>query len=53
MGLLTRNYATLFRKYFKEMAKLRGIHVIYQYPIEMQFSNGHNIRRKSKNEYIT
>ena len=39
MGLLTRHDATLFRSFFKEMAKLRGIHVIYQYPIDMKFSN--------------
>ncbi len=38
MGLLTQKDATIFRKYFKEMAKLRGIPVIYQYPIDMEFS---------------
>lgn len=38
MGLLTKKDATIFRKYFKEMAKLRGIPVIYQYPIDMEFS---------------
>lgn len=38
MGLLTKPDSTIFRKYFKEMAKLRGISVIYQYPIDMQFS---------------
>ena len=38
MGLLTNNDATIFRQYFKEMAKLIGISVIYQYPIDMQFS---------------
>lgn len=38
MGLLTRNDATLFRSYFKEMAKLRGINVLYQYPINMDFT---------------
>lgn len=30
MGLLTQQDATLFRGWFKEMAKLRGIHVIFQ-----------------------
>ena len=38
MGLLTNTDATIFRQYFKEMAKLIGISVIYQYPIDMQFS---------------
>ena len=38
MGLLTKPDSTIFRQYFKEMAKLRGISVIYQYPIDMQFS---------------
>lgn len=38
MGLLTQKDATIFRNYFKEMAKLRGISVIYQYPIDMEFS---------------
>lgn len=38
MGLLTKNDASIFRNYFKEMAKLRGIQVIYKYPIDMEFS---------------
>lgn len=38
MGLLTRADSTLFRSYFKEMAKLLGIRVIYQYPIDMKFT---------------
>ena len=38
MGLLTQNDSTIFRGYFKEMAKLLGISVIYQYPIDMQFT---------------
>lgn len=38
MGLLTNKDVTLFRTFFKEMAKLRGISVIYQYPIDMEFS---------------
>jgi hypothetical protein len=38
MGLLTQQDSTIFRSFFKEMAKLRGITVIYQYPIDMDFS---------------
>ena len=38
MGILTKHDATLYRQFFKEMAKLRGIQVIYQYPIDMEFS---------------
>lgn len=38
MGLLTRNDSTIFRNFFKEMALLRGISVMYQYPIDMKFS---------------
>lgn len=33
MGLLTQNDARLFRGFFKEAAKLRGIPVQYSYPI--------------------
>lgn len=38
MGLLTKSDSTIFRSYFKEMAKLLGIKVIYQYPIDMKFT---------------
>ena len=38
MGMLVRDDAKLFRQYFKEMAKLIGISVYYQYPIDMDFS---------------
>ena len=38
MGLLTQNDSTMFRGYFKEMAKLLGISVLYQYPIDMDFT---------------
>lgn len=38
MGLLTKQDSTIFRNFFKEMAMLRGIQVIYQYPIDMEFS---------------
>lgn len=34
MGLLTKNDSTLYRGWFKEMARLRGIEVKYQYAIE-------------------
>lgn len=39
MGVLINNDATLFRNYFKEMARLIGITVKYQYPIDMKFSD--------------
>lgn len=35
MGLLTQQDATLYRGWFKEMARLRGIPIIYRYVIEM------------------
>lgn len=38
MGLLSSQDASIFRSYFKEMAKLQGIPVKYQYPIDMSFS---------------
>lgn len=38
MGRLTSNDSTIFQQYFKEMAELIGIKVIYQYPINMNFS---------------
>ena len=38
MGALTREDAKIYRSYFKEMARLRGINVLYQYPIDMNFS---------------
>ena len=38
MGLLTGHDATIYRGMFKEMAKLLGIHVKYQYPIDMNFT---------------
>ena len=39
MGLLVNSDAARFRGYFKEMAKLLGITVEYQYPIDMNFSD--------------
>lgn len=39
MGLLVNNDAARFRSYFKEMAKLLGITVQYQYPVDLDFSN--------------
>lgn len=38
MGQLVRKDAELFRKFFKEQAKLLGIHVLYQYPVDMEFN---------------
>ncbi len=38
MGLLINSDAELLRGFFKEAAKLRGITVKYQYPIDMTFS---------------
>ena len=38
MGLLTQQDSTMFRHYFKEMAKLRGISVFYQFPVEMNLT---------------
>ena len=34
MGLLTREDSTLFRQFFKEMTKLRGLSVEYIYPVD-------------------
>ena len=38
MGQLTQSDSTIFRNFFKEMAKLRGIRVKYQFPIEMKLT---------------
>ena len=38
MGTLFNADATLYRNFFKEQAKLLGIHVQYQYPIEMDYT---------------
>lgn len=38
MGQLFRKDAELFRHFFKEQAKLLGIHVLYQYPIDMNYT---------------
>lgn len=38
MGLLTQQDSIIYREFFKEMARLRGIHVVYQYPIDMNFT---------------
>lgn len=38
MGLLINSDAELLRNFFKEAARLRGIQVEYQYPIDMTFS---------------
>jgi hypothetical protein len=38
MGQLINKDASLYRGFFKEQAKLLGIHVLYQYPIDMEFT---------------
>jgi len=38
MGQLLKQDAVLYRRFFKEQAKLLGIHVLYQYPIDMEFT---------------
>ena len=38
MGELFKHDATIYRKFFKEQAKLLGIHVGYRYPIDMEFT---------------
>lgn len=38
MGQLFSKDATIYRKFFKEQAKLLGIHVEYRYPIDMEFT---------------
>lgn len=38
MGLLVNSDSELLRRFFREAAKLRGIQVKYQYPIDMTFS---------------
>lgn len=38
MGELFKSDATLYRKFFKEQAKLLGIHVQYLYPVDMDFT---------------
>lgn len=38
MGTLLSKDAEIYRKFFKEQAKLLGIHVQYKYPIDMKFT---------------
>ena len=38
MGELFKNDATLYRKFFKEQAKLLGVHVQYRYPIDLDYT---------------
>lgn len=38
MGDLFRNDAEIYRKFFKEQARLLGIKVQYQYPVDMEFT---------------
>lgn len=37
MGELFRKDATIYRKFFKEQARLLGIHVQYMYPVDMKY----------------
>ena len=39
MGELFKNDAEIYRHFFKEQAKLLGIKVQYQYPIDMKYTN--------------
>lgn len=52
MGRLTANDAIMFQNFFKEMAKLEGISVLYQYPIDMQFTIYAEERPKGFSEEI-
>lgn len=38
MGQLFNNDALIYRRFFKEQARLLGIHVLYQYPVDMDFT---------------
>lgn len=38
MGTLFQRDAELYRRYFKEQARLLGVHVQYQYPVDMDFT---------------
>lgn len=38
MGKLIKKDAEIYRKFFKEQAKLLGIEVFYRYPVDMEFS---------------
>lgn len=38
MGELIRQDATLYRKLFKEQARLLGVHIQYKYPIDMEYT---------------
>ena len=38
MGILINRDAEVYRKFFKEQAKLIGIKVQYQYPVDMEFT---------------
>lgn len=38
MGELFKRDAELYRKFFKEQARLLGIHVQYQYPVDMDYT---------------
>lgn len=38
MGTLFKKDAEIYRRFFKEQARLLGVHVQYMYPIDMEFS---------------
>lgn len=38
MGQLFQRDAELYRRFFKEQAKLLGVHVQYKYPVDMKFT---------------
>ena len=52
MGSLTQFDSTLYRDWFKEAAKLRGINVEYQFPIEMAMTIHAEERPKGFSEPI-
>lgn len=51
MGLLTGDDSTLFRQFFKEMSKLRGIRVDYIYPVEEKITIHGEIQPKFSSIY--
>lgn len=52
MGELFNNDALIYRRFFKEQAKLLGIKVKYQYPVDMKFTNSGQENPKGYSEPI-
>ena len=52
MGQLFKQDATIYRKFFKEQAKLLGIHVQYRYPIDMEFTTHGQEDPKGYSDFI-